>query len=196
MPPRPRDSGSRGPAADVVETFANAIYWFYVVFFLMIRRPPRSTLFPYTTLFRSRTWCPGSGRARRAPRRPNPAGATVDRKSGSAGMPRPISYAVFCLKKKKKKIHKSQASRLQATDSQRLLRRRVSCRTVVTLRRLTSCTLVRSMCAFLFLFFFFNDTATTEIYPLSLHDALPILKRLKVYKGSAHPHAPQRPLPL
>src|SRR5437667_9115870 len=30
--------------------------------------------------------------------------ATEDRKSGSAGMPRPISYAVFCLKKKKKKI--------------------------------------------------------------------------------------------
>src|SRR5438552_5653779 len=30
----------------------------------------------------------------------------VDRKSGSAGMPRPISYAVFCLKKKKKEIHK------------------------------------------------------------------------------------------
>src|SRR5439155_17952318 len=29
-----------------------------------------------------------------------------DRKSGSAGMPRPISYAVFCLKKKKKKRHK------------------------------------------------------------------------------------------
>src|SRR5262249_56093291 len=32
-------------------------------------------------------------------------GATRDRKSGSAGMPRPISYAVFCLKKKKKKKH-------------------------------------------------------------------------------------------
>src|SRR5690554_7779115 len=31
-----------------------------------------------------------------------------DRKSGSAGMPRPISYAVFCLKKKKKKYHKTQ----------------------------------------------------------------------------------------
>src|SRR2546422_9787738 len=30
----------------------------------------------------------------------------------------------------------------------------------------------------LFLFFFFNDTATTEIYTLSLHDALPILKRI------------------
>src|SRR5947199_8135024 len=33
--------------------------------------------------------------------------AEVDRKSGSAGMPRPISYAVFCLKKKKKKNQKS-----------------------------------------------------------------------------------------
>src|SRR5258708_38743206 len=30
-------------------------------FFLMIRRPPRSTLFPYTTLFRSSTWCPSAG---------------------------------------------------------------------------------------------------------------------------------------
>src|SRR5207237_3824190 len=30
-------------------------------------------------------------------------GMKIDRKSGSAGMPRPISYAVFCLKKKKKK---------------------------------------------------------------------------------------------
>src|SRR5436305_11684155 len=30
--------------------------WFVFFFFLMIRRPPRSTLFPYTTLFRSNTW--------------------------------------------------------------------------------------------------------------------------------------------
>src|SRR5438067_10651524 len=34
------------------------------------------------------------------------ASARTDRKSGSAGMPRPISYAVFCLKKKKKKIER------------------------------------------------------------------------------------------
>src|SRR5437016_10585143 len=33
------------------------------------------------------------------------SGKSVDRKSGSAGMPRPISYAVFCLKKKKKKTN-------------------------------------------------------------------------------------------
>src|SRR5947199_2987822 len=36
--------------------------------------------------------------------------AGIDRKSGSAGMPRPISYAVFCLKKKKKKIRKEKQS--------------------------------------------------------------------------------------
>src|SRR5260221_8539755 len=37
-------------------------------------------------------------------------------------------------------------------------------------------------------FFFFNDTATTEIYTLSLHDALPICRR------SLAPHGPDRPL--
>src|SRR2546429_3310158 len=68
----------------------------------MIRRPPRSTLFPYTTLFRS----PRGGRRSRARYRraffdgPDRA---VDRKStrlnSSHGY---ISYAVFCLKKKKK----------------------------------------------------------------------------------------------
>src|SRR5258707_15726926 len=38
---------------------------------------------------------------------------------------------------------------------------------------------------FLF-FFFFNDTATTEIYTLSLHDALPIFAGLPTWNGSAH----------
>src|SRR5258708_27350514 len=72
-------------------------------FFLMIRRPPRSTLFPYTTLFRSS---------------PEPAvrsgflalveagpwlGSTRDRKSTRLNSSHQIiSYAVFCLKKKKK----------------------------------------------------------------------------------------------
>src|SRR2546422_2756489 len=41
----------------------------------------------------------------------------------------------------------------------------------------------------LFLFFFFNDTATTEIYTLSLHDALPICARV------LHLRPPPRPLP-
>src|SRR5256885_6774266 len=35
-------------------------------------------------------------------------------------------------------------------------------------------------------FFFFNDTATTEIYTLSLHDALPILKRLTIGQGGSN----------
>src|SRR2546422_4587734 len=71
-------------------------------FFLMIRRPPRSTLFPYTTLFRSDPR-PRDGRAPRgtAAREDH---ARRDRKStrlnSSHGY---ISYAVFCLKKKKKK---------------------------------------------------------------------------------------------
>src|SRR2546429_5604385 len=74
-------------------------------FFLMIRRPPRSTLFPYTTLFRSSTGLPGSYGTRSAidaRKRLTPACAGVDRKStrlnSSHGY---ISYAVFCLKKKK-----------------------------------------------------------------------------------------------
>src|SRR5256885_6519154 len=83
----------------------------------MIRRPPRSTLFPYTTLFRSRH--PRRGVRHREParrrlpprvprvadregaRRPRPGGG--DRKSTRLNSSHlVISYAVFCLKKKKK----------------------------------------------------------------------------------------------
>src|ERR1043165_10087574 len=69
-------------------------------FFLMIRRPPRSTLFPYTTLFRSDSQTRG-----RCPRRvPSAGGGLVPRSEEhtselqSRGL---ISYAAFCLKKKK-----------------------------------------------------------------------------------------------
>src|SRR3712207_7122132 len=94
-------------------------------FFLMIRRPPRSTLFPYTTLFRS---ClrPGNGQTRaevtalfshETPPPPARTGviplalgkdtsirdlAPLDRKSTRLNSSHAnISYAVFCLKKKK-----------------------------------------------------------------------------------------------
>src|SRR6266705_3894490 len=73
-------------------------------FFLMIRRPPRSTLFPYTTLFRSgqpscRSGCPSSPRQHEVGR---------DRKSTRLNSShRTISYAVFCLKKKKKTSNES-----------------------------------------------------------------------------------------
>src|SRR2546427_8786426 len=45
------------------------LYLFFLFFFLMIRRPPRSTLFPYTTLFRSAPWRLGSDYDRPIPRR-------------------------------------------------------------------------------------------------------------------------------
>src|SRR5215471_20788143 len=74
---------------------------FLIFFFLMIRRPPRSTLFPYTTLFRSRP-----GRHGRRPSRPrHQAAPRRDRKSTRLNSSHvEISYAVFCLKKKKKKL--------------------------------------------------------------------------------------------
>src|SRR5947207_12607659 len=90
---------------------------FFFFFFLMIRRPPRSTLFPYTTLFRSDVFFhrpvpppsePGMGRRRDVlffrrvgPDAPHPMGQ--DRKSTRLNSSHTvISYAVFCLKKKKK----------------------------------------------------------------------------------------------
>src|SRR2546429_4308616 len=69
----------------------------------MIRRPPRSTLFPYTTLFRSVHRQRVQGRDREHVRIPLHHDVRVDRKStrlnSSHGY---ISYAVFCLKKKNK----------------------------------------------------------------------------------------------
>src|SRR5438552_10204030 len=88
----------------------------------MIRRPPRSTLFPYTTLFRSRR---RGGRDARPDRRPGRARApgrpvgsrsrrTLDRKSTRLNSSHQIiSYAVFCLKKKKKKKKKTKKKKKQ-----------------------------------------------------------------------------------
>src|SRR3989442_9255555 len=80
----------------------------------MIRRPPRSTLFPYTTLFRSlRELCDARGAALvfdEVPVRPRPHCTSSDRKSTRLNSSHVrISYAVFCLKKKK---HRSTSGRL------------------------------------------------------------------------------------
>src|SRR5207248_11058725 len=80
-------------------------------FFLMIRPPPRSTLFPYTTLFRSPDRTFSSCRASPILHRETTAlwpgsslALTADRKSTRLNSShRTISYAVFCLKKKKEK---------------------------------------------------------------------------------------------
>src|SRR5438094_10322552 len=80
-------------------------------FFLMLRRPPRSTLFPYTTLFRSQNCQFGSWYGTYKQMSGLPVSATAgpirillleDRKSTRLNSShRTISYAVFCLKKKK-----------------------------------------------------------------------------------------------
>src|SRR5437667_9735021 len=84
------------------------IYLFSYFFFLMIRRPPRSTLFPYTTLFRSASGHRDQGQGRQGAEvgtwRRCPLHA--DRKSTRLNSSHiTISYAVFCLKKKKNKKH-------------------------------------------------------------------------------------------
>src|ERR1044071_9925780 len=118
----------------------------------MIRRPPRSTLFPYTTLFRSPSspdyyhgltivWEASSLSATRSEEHTSELQSRVD-----------ISYAVFCLKKKQNKG----GSRVEETMGGRGL--------ALPGVELGYC--ARPV--------FFNDTATTEIYTLSLHDALPI----------------------
>src|SRR5207245_11737806 len=105
-------------AIGVLVPFASLIWRMLssLFFFLILRPPPRSTLFPYTTLFRSRSplqggpggigcpnfasWSPTSRMCHACRATP----AWRDRKStrlnSSHGS---ISYAVFCLKKKKKK---------------------------------------------------------------------------------------------
>src|SRR2546426_1031414 len=149
----------------------------------MIRRPPRSTLFPYTTLFRSGgdlTAYEG-GQVSLDPRphiRREPWGMVVlplisvlmfgwpfgDRKSTRLNSSHlVISYAVFCLKKKQRPG----------------LPPRPCTRTFLQLSR-EFYSPTPSMAATLF---FFNDTATTEIYTLSLHDALPIWRRPHRLRG-------------
>src|SRR5438045_8382722 len=88
-------------------------------FFLMIRRPPRSTLFPYTTLFRSGAGCRWSAStARDRDPRTAPAWDGADRKSTRLNSSHlGISYAVFCLKKKKKKKYKKNIVDDQRSDN-------------------------------------------------------------------------------
>src|SRR5574341_1076019 len=94
----------------------------------MIRRPPRSTLFPYTTLFRSRLH-DRDGRDKYVSEEAYRNYLRSEEHTSELQSPTNLVCRLL-LEKKKKKI--------------------------------------------IFFFFFFNDTATTEIYTLSLHDALPI----------------------
>src|SRR5258705_119228 len=159
-------------------------------FFLMIRRPPRSTLFPYTTLFRSRTMIG---------RKPHSFVTissgwllilkdSLDRKSTRLNSSHlGISYAVFCLKKQNEDEEPGGEHpgdcRGDLRLEQTVLGRRIHQRGVeVDVARQhekaagadTLHFRARQRHGEVEFVFFFNDTATTEIYTLSLHDALPI----------------------
>src|SRR5256885_12695206 len=81
----------------------------FLFFFLMIRRPPRSTLFPYTTLFRSLLTLPAKRLKpllRQKRKAHHDQSNARDRKSTRLNSSHlVISYAVFCLKKKKKQYN-------------------------------------------------------------------------------------------
>src|SRR5215813_10786814 len=135
----------------------------------MIRRPPRSTLFPYTTLFRSpgsTRSCSGASTISCTPfaRRARSEEHTSELQS------RPHLVCRLLLEKKKHRgtacfSHPNRWSLLHSCDHRR---NRGTDRRAYSARRYPSVS-VRS--------FVFNDTATTEIYTLSLHDALPICFR-------------------
>src|SRR6266487_1060867 len=142
---------------------------FYPIFFLMIRRPPRSTLFPYTTLFRSKSspadypppfistsspsCLPGWTRYRSASRS----------EEHTSELQSPVHLVCRLLLEKKN------------TKSQ-------SYSPIIKKKSMLSTFFFFNLFYFLFFFFFFfffNDTATTEIYTLSLHDALPVSTRYR-----------------
>src|SRR5258708_4692206 len=140
---------------------AHALIFF---FFLMIRRPPRSTLFPYTTLFRSRN--DDSADYHRAAIRYKHLGLRrlrVQRRHSLHPRDTSVEHAV-CGDQGACSGWRSEehTSELQSPDH-------LVCR--LLLEKKKPPTLPRARADFLF---FFNDTATTEIYTLSLHDALPI----------------------
>src|ERR1044071_2381542 len=151
----------------------------------MIRRPPRSTLFPYTTLFRSipRPRHPTIAHGRTA-RRPAAGRQEIGEHTSELQSRVDISYAVFCLKTK----------RSQAIADE--LRRRTPYSTCeepnFELGAIPDAAFFPGMPSPSPVIFFFNDTATTEIYTLSLHDALPIchLRQLggRIQPGGGHGH--------
>src|ERR1017187_10552733 len=124
----------------------------------MIRRPPRSTLFPYTTLFRSGLGHQCVAGIQCGLGHQCDLGNQQDRKSTRLNSShRCISYAVFCLKKpifKWDMMPPPERVAIASTPTDLQTQQRVG-------MKIHHC-------------FFFNDTATTEIYTLSLHDALPI----------------------
>src|SRR5476649_2876958 len=97
-----------------------------------------------------------------------------------------ISYAVFCLKKKKPRGQSSSYTQKKHCTYIKTARPLASIRLQLSL--FFGCCNMLTLVRICVVFFFFNDTATTEIYTLSLHDALPIseLQQDAVWLGLSH----------
>src|SRR3712207_826726 len=129
----------------------------------MIRRPPRSTLFPYTTLFRS------VPRARSSVRRRPCAPGRRRRRTllhRIAACSAATAFPARCRQRNRDR-RRRRRPRSEEHTSELQSRQYLVCRLLLEKKK-NILPQVHS------LFFFFNDTATTEIYTLSLHDALPI----------------------
>src|SRR5215217_2801075 len=145
----------------------------------MIRRPPRSTLFPYTTLFRS---LPRHGDRGRFGRLLHDQTGPRSEEHTSELQSRQYLVCRLLLEKKKKDTRQPGMNSLQ---QQARFDEFVH---EFNTERPHEATAMRPLAQ---LFFFFNDTAPTEIYTLSLHDALPISarrrhRRLAVRRRLAH----------
>src|ERR1051325_9482063 len=137
----------------------------------MIRRPPRSTLFPYTTLFRSARSPEELIFVRDLGEWHRLGADRSEEHTSELQSPYVISYAVFCLKKKNVNVHRA---RVPTTADVVRLCGNARCALGWT-QVLRGESVVWTWAAVSVVsVFFFNDTATTEIYTLSLHDALPI----------------------
>src|SRR6185295_13928951 len=138
----------------------------------MIRRPPRSTLFPYTTLFRSFDATAPITDQYLPTALPQ---ARLARSEEHTSELQSRQYLVCRLLLEKKKLRKKayQSYKIkQEIKTNRKIRLSANRSATITQSIITTMFSIRlRMTAF---FFFFNDTATTEIYTLSLHDALPI----------------------
>src|SRR2546427_79461 len=136
-------------------------------FFLMIRRPPRSTLFPYTTLFRSRG-------------RPRLAGGGGVRGPGhlERALPGRWKARLRCVLVERVEggaADEAPVERSEEHTSELQSQSNLVCRLLLEKKKKDNTADPYTLSpASAYFFFFFNDTATTEIYTLSLHDALPI----------------------
>src|SRR5215216_6191605 len=138
----------------------------------MIRRPPRSTLFPYTTLFRSLLAGEASRLVAREAERRGHGRERSEEHTSELQSPDHLVCRLLLEKKKLKELHFALATAIamtRATDKATRASWLFELRSI-----LTSDGSVIVIHFFVGFFFFFNDTATTEIYTLSLHDALPI----------------------